>query len=245
MDTSRSLRRSVVSATGVVSVLFLSTGLHAQIVDSSAVNGNDSLALQERLPIFTVTTADLESELGSQDISGILQSSRDVYSQAAGLNFGPARYRIRGLDGENTTVMINGVAVNDPEAGWATWSQWGGLNDVTRYMEIRTGNSGSRLGFAGIGGYSGINARASDQRRGTRVSYALSNRAYDHRVMATHSTGMMKNGWSVSASGSWRYATQGYTEGTTFDAYAYFLSVEKKFNAKHSLGFVGFGAQVA
>jgi hypothetical protein len=244
MDTSRSLRRSVVSATGVVSVLFLSTGLHAQIVDSSAVNGNDSLALQERLPIFTVTTADLESELGSQDISGILQSSRDVYSQAAGLNFGPARYRIRGLDGENTTVMINGVAVNDPEAGWATWSQWGGLNDVTRYMEIRTGNSGSRLGFAGIGGYSGINARASDQRRGTRVSYALSNRAYDHRVMATHSTGMMKNGWSVSASGSWRYATQGYTEGTTFDAYAYFLSVEKKFNAKHSLGFVGFGAPV-
>ncbi|HQW87154.1 MAG TPA: Plug domain-containing protein, partial [Flavobacteriales bacterium] len=165
--------------------------------------------MQERVPVYTVTSSDLESELGSQDISGILQSSRDVFASTAGLSWGPARFRIRGLDGENTSVLINGILVNDPEAGWATWSQWGGLNDVTRSMEIRTGLSASRLVFAGIGGYSAINARASDQRRGTRISYALSNRAYDHRVMLTHSTGMMKNGWAVSASASWRYANEG------------------------------------
>ncbi len=220
--------------------------LLAQRPDSlGAVAGPDtSSALQERVPVYTVTSSDLDSELGSQDISGILQSSRDVYASTAGLSWGTARFRIRGFDGENTSVLINGILVNDPEAGWATWSQWGGLNDVTRTMEVRTGLSASRLVFAGIGGYSAINARASDQRRGTRISYALSNRVYDHRVMLTHSTGMMKNGWAVSASGSWRYANEGYAEGTFFNAAAYFLSVEKRINDRHSIGFTGFGAPI-
>lgn len=226
--------------------LALPCSLSAQVVDSVEIGaaGDTSRILQERVPVYTVTSSDLESELGSQDISGILQSSRDVFANTAGLSWGPARFRIRGLDGENTSVLINGIVVNDPEAGWATWSQWGGLNDVTRYMEIRTGLSASRLVFAGIGGYSAINARASDQRRGTRISYALSNRAYDHRVMLTHSTGMMKNGWAVSASASWRYANEGYAEGTFFNAAAYFLSVEKKLNDRHRIGFTGFGAPI-
>ena len=96
--------------------------------------------------------------------------------------------------------------------------------------------------FGGISGFSNIAARASDLRPGTRFSSALANRSYRSRLMATHSTGMMDNGWAVSASASGRFSNEGYVEGTFYSAASYFLSIEKKINNKHSLGLVGFGA---
>lgn len=221
----------------------------------SAVNGqtdttlapaqpDTSLVNRPQLPVFTITADDLDAELGSQDISGILQSSRDVFTAVAGYNFGSARFRIRGYDSENTLVTINGVLVNDLETGWAQWSSWAGLNDVTRYMQVRTGVGSTRHNFGGIGGSTDLNVRASSLRKGIRVSYASANRAYRNRLMVTGSTGMMKNGWAFSFSGSRRWAEEGYVEGTSFNAYAYYLSAEHKFNDKHSISFSGFGAPI-
>ncbi len=201
-----------------------------------------TLQRDSRLPVLSLAEADFDGEMQSQDISGLLQSSRDVFTSIAGFTFGNARFRMRGLGSENTTVMINGMRMNDMETGWASWSTWGGLNDVTRWMEVRAGLGSSRFAFGGIGGYSNIDARASAYRKGNRVSYAYSNRSYVHRIMATGSTGMMANGWAVTASASRRYADEGYVEGTFYDGWSYFLSAEKKINERHSIGFVGFGA---
>ena len=214
----------------------------AQTDTTLAVRPDTTQTNTPRVPVITVTADDLDSELGAQDISGILQSSRDVYTATAGFNFGTARYRVRGYDSRNMLVSINGVFVNDMESGWATWSQWAGLNDVTRYMEVRTGVAPSRYNFGGLGGYTDLNVRASNVRKGVRVSYASADRAYRNRLMVTASTGMRKDGWAFSFSGSRRWADEGYAEGTSFDAYAYFLSAEKKLNDRHSISFSGFGA---
>ena len=213
------------------------TTLAPVVPDTGAVN-------RPQLPVFTITADDLDAELGSQDISGILQSSRDVFTAVAGFNFGSARFRIRGYDSENTLVTINGVLVNDLETGWAQWSSWAGLNDVTRWMQVRTGLGATRYNFGGVGGATDINVRSSSLRKGVRVSYASTNRAYRNRLMMTGSTGLLKNGWSFSFSGSRRWAEEGYVEGTSFDAYAYYLSAEHKINEKHSVSFSGFGAPI-
>ncbi|HEX2616823.1 MAG TPA: hypothetical protein VHL57_04725, partial [Flavobacteriales bacterium] len=57
---------------------------------------------------YTISAGDLDAELGGQDVSGILQSSRDVFNATAGFTFGAARFRIRGFDGENTLISLNG-----------------------------------------------------------------------------------------------------------------------------------------
>ncbi len=87
-------------------------------------------------------------------------------------------------------------------------------------MEVRTGVAASRYNFGGLGGYTDINVRASSLRKGIRVSYASANRAYRNRLMFTASTGMRKDGWAFSFSGSRRWAEEGYVEGTSFDAWA-------------------------
>ncbi|HRP60154.1 MAG TPA: TonB-dependent receptor plug domain-containing protein [Vicingus sp.] len=216
--------------------------INQSFAQSDTLQAIDDDTLTRFVPQFSTTIEQLDDESENQDVSGLLQSSRDVYTSIAGFNFGVARFRIRGYDSDNFTAMMNGVTLNDPEMGRAIWAYWGGLNDITRYQESKSGISASQLTFGGIGGYSNINARASSQRKGTKISYALANQTYDHRLMFTTSTGMMENNLAVTVSGSMRYANEGYVEGTFYRGASYFLSVEKKFNDKHSLGFVGYGS---
>lgn len=191
---------------------------------------------------FSITADDLESDAQNQDISTLLQSTRDVFASTAGFNFSNARYQIRGLESDHYSVLINGVPMNDPELGWGIFSFWGGLNDVTRYPEAGIGLGASNYTFSGVGGYTNMDMRASEDRKGTRMSYASTNRTYRNRIMVTHSSGLLNNGWAFTVSGSYRWAQEGYVDGTYFNGGSYFLSVEKKVNSKHSFGLVTFGA---
>ena len=61
---------------------------------SDSIFNEDSVDIL--VPVFTTTVDLLENESQSQDISGLLQSSRDVYVNQAGFNFSAARFRLRG-----------------------------------------------------------------------------------------------------------------------------------------------------
>jgi hypothetical protein len=192
-------------------------------------------------PQVTVLPQDLESDNQAVEISGLLQSSQDIFVSTSGFVFGQTRFKIRGYESENTAVLMNGVQLNDLETGGAYWSSWGGLNDVTRNQEIDAGISSSKYSFGEVGGVTNMITRASTFRKQIKFTYSLTNRNYRDRLMFMYSTGLMENGWSIAAAGSRRWANEGYVEGTFYDAYSYFLSVEKKINKQHSIGLVAYG----
>lgn len=199
-------------------------------------------AEQGTAPVISLSASDIEGDEQSQDISGLLQSSKDIYVSTAGYTFGQARYNIRGYESENSQIMINGVTVNDVNSGRAYWGNWGGLNDATRNTIVQNGLGFSDYSFGRIGGSTNIITRASEYMPQTRVSYSLANKSYNNRIMFIHSTGMMENGWAFTVSGSKRWAVNGYSEGSFYDAYSYFASAEKEINTKHSLGLTLFGS---
>lgn len=236
------MNNKIIILTGLF--LFLSPFLWAQ--DTGENNQTDTTQVEQGidfdLPVISIE--DIEGDAESHDISSLLQGSRDVFVSTAGYTFGQARFRIRGYDSENTTVMINGIQVNDPETGRAFYSNWGGLNDATRMTVTHNGIGVSRETFGGIGGATNIITRASQYSPNTRVTFSNSNRSYAYRGMFTHATGMQENGWALTLSGSRRLAGEGmgYVDGTFYDAWGYFLSAERKINDKHSLGIIAFGA---
>nr|WP_315189574.1 carboxypeptidase-like regulatory domain-containing protein [uncultured Flavobacterium sp.] len=177
---------------------------------------------------------------GSETTSGLLQSSKDAFQQAAAFNWGQARFRIRGLDSEHSTMMINGVTMNKIYDGRPQWGDWGGLNDVLRNQEFSIGTAVSDYAFGGILGTQEINTRASTYRAGSRISFSGTNTNYSYRMMGTYASGMNKSGWAITVSGGKRFAQEGYFEGTNYDANSFFISVEKKLSNKHSLNFTGF-----
>jgi hypothetical protein len=216
-------------------ILLSGLGAHAQ---------EDTLARKDiyPLPTFSLSETELEGYGEAQDVSGLLMSSRDIFESTAGYTFGPARYRIRGYDTENTTVMINGVRVNDMNSGRAYWGSWGGLNDALRNQTIYTGVNASDLNFGGIGGLTNITTRASTYGKGLKFTYSSANRSYRNRLMVIYSTGMTEKGWALTVSGSRRWAEEGYVSGTFYDAWSYFISAEKKINKGHSIGLTAYGA---
>ncbi|MEC8004281.1 MAG: Plug domain-containing protein, partial [Bacteroidota bacterium] len=220
-------------------ILLLST-IHSAWSQSDSIFNEDSVDIL--VPVFTTTVDLLENESQSQDISGLLQSSRDVYVNQAGFNFSAARFRLRGYSSENTRMFFNGVPVNDPENGWTIWSFWGGLNDVTRYPENKFGISSADATFGSVGGYSYISALPSEKKVGSRFSYAATNRSYRNRLMYTYNTGLNSKGWGLLVSGSSRWSDEGYVPGTYYSSGSYLMSIEKKWNETHRFNFMILGA---
>ncbi|MBI5219186.1 MAG: TonB-dependent receptor [Bacteroidia bacterium] len=190
----------------------------------------------------TISEQDLEVENKEQNISGPLHSASDVFISTVGFTLGAGGFKIRGYDSENELIYINSVPVNNAVTGRALWSEWGGLNDVTRNKDAVFTLVPSKFSFGNIGGATDIDARASHQRKETKISYALSNKTYTNRVMATYSTGMMSNGWAFTVSGSRRWGNGGYVDGTFYDGWSYFMGIEKKVTDNHSLGITVFAA---
>ena len=188
------------------------------------------------ISIVNITDDELNSDDGFTDnIAGLLQSSRDVFLRAAAFDFSATFFRPRGMDNANGKVLINGIEMNKLFNGRPQWANWGGLNDLQRNQAFTRGVSPNENTFGDVAGVNNITMRASDYGAGTRISYASANRSYQGRVMASHSSGALENGWSYAILASRRFGGEGYIDGTLYDSNSFFASVEKKLGENHSL----------
>ncbi|MCF1190557.1 TonB-dependent receptor [Mangrovimonas sp. AS39] len=194
----------------------------------------------DTVDLFTITLSDDElnnDTSGADNISGLLQSSQDVYQRTAAFEFSSSFFRVRGMDSENGSVLINGIEMNKLYDGRPQWSNWGGLNDVLRNQELTTGLQPSDYNFGGFIGTNNLNVRASRYRQGGRVTYSSSNRSYTNRVIGSYATGELNGGWSMVFAVGRRWGNEGFQDATLYDANSFFTSIEKKLGDKHSINF--------
>ncbi|KAA5534854.1 carboxypeptidase-like regulatory domain-containing protein [Taibaiella lutea] len=177
----------------------------------------------------------------NQSISGILGASRDPYISAAALNFAAFRYQPRGYNRDQLEVYLNGLQMNDAKSGAASFSHWSGLNDMFQKQSTFFGLQSSESGFGGLSGSTTINTTASEQRNQTRFTYTATNRIYRKRLMMSHSSGLMTNGWAYAVSFSRRWSGEGYVPGTFYDSYAFYAGISRKLSAASMLHFTAFG----
>ena len=214
------------------------------VLDLGTILLEEDITSEQQLSLVTLTENDLgDDNSGSESTAGLLQATRDAFQQAAAFNWGQARFRIRGLDNEYGKTMINGINMDKIYDGRPQYSNWGGLNDATRNQEFTAGSTPSDYTFGGALGTQEIKTRASIYRAGTRISFSSTNTNYSFRTMATHASGMDKDGWAYVISAARRWAQEGYFEGTNYAANSFFASVEKRINDQHSLNFTSIYAQ--
>jgi len=216
-----------------------------QTVDITGMTLDYDQSDKKDLFVISISDDNLNSEDDglTDNISGLLQASKDAFLSAAAYDFSATFFRPRGLDNANGKVLINGIEMNKQFNGRPQWGNWGGVNDVQRNQEFSMGMSANDYSFGDLAGTNNIVMRASKYRRGGRVSYASANRSYTGRVMASYSSGLLEGGWSYSVLGSRRYGDEGFIDGTLYDANSFFVAVEKQINDKHSINFTGIYAQ--
>jgi hypothetical protein len=208
--------------------------------DSSVIDEVKDAVL-DNIPTVSLDENDL-GDGGAQNISSLLTAGRDPFYTAASFNFSPVRFRIRGYDNDHFSTFMNGIPMDNLDNGFTPFGLWGGLNDVMRNRDVSWGLRYNTFAYGDIGSNTHIDARASRQRAQTSFSYAASNRNYNNRIMITHSTGMSKNGWAFTVSGSRRWADEGYVPGTYYNGWGYFAAADKRINQNHLLSLAVFGA---
>lgn len=208
---------------GVLKINYQASDFNAAAAQTAAFSMDESSS-----------TAD-EEGVSSQNISGVLNASRDPYLSAAAFNFGNFRYQIRGYNRNQLEVYLNGLQMNDVEIGTAFWGQWGGLNDVFKNQHSQFALQAGENGFGGLLGTIAMNATAAEQTKQTRFSYTAANRSYRNRIMLSHCTGLMSNGWAFAVAGSKRWANEAYVPGTSYNSYSYYIGISKKLKAASML----------
>ena len=192
--------------------------------------------------IFAEFDTDSESAGDTGSLPSSLSASKDVFNNIASYRFSEMRFNVRGYDSPYQDIYLNGIRFNDAITGYGPWSLWSGLNDATRNQESTYGLQMADVGVGNIGGTTNINARASQMRKGFRASVVNATQLYRFRVMLSYASGALDNGWSYGFSVSTRQGGNGYVDGVYYNAFAYFASVEKKWNSGHTLGLTVLGA---
>ena len=188
-----------------------------------------------QLAIINLSDDELSDENDALDnISGLLQSTEDVFLRTAAFEFSASFFRVRGLDSDNATVMMNGLPMNKLYNGRPQWSNWGGLNDVLRNRELSAGIVPSDYLIGGILGTTNIDTRASNYGKGGRITFSFSDRSYNYRTLVSYGTGQLNKGWSGAFAIGNRWGGAGFQDGTFYDAQSLFVSVEKQWKT-HSL----------
>ncbi|MFT6802976.1 MAG: hypothetical protein ACJA2N_002169, partial [Salibacteraceae bacterium] len=214
-------------------------------VDISGMTLDYDSSDKKDLFIISISDDNLNSEDDglTDNISGLLQASRDVFLNAAAFDFSATFFRPRGLDNANGKILINGIEMNKQFSGRPQWGNWGGLNDIQRNQEFTMGMSANDYTFGDLAGSNNIIMRASKYRKGGRISFASANRSYTGRVMASYNSGILEGGWSYSILASRRSGDEGFVDGTLYDSNSFFAAVEKKINEKHSINLTSIYAQ--
>ncbi|MEN8224658.1 MAG: TonB-dependent receptor [Bacteroidota bacterium] len=206
------------------------------------VNVIADVAVGRKTPVAvsTLDSKTIQENLGSQEFPEVMNYTPNVYATKTGGGYGDSRINVRGFDQRNVAVMINGIPVNDMENGWVYWSNWAGLGDATRTIQIQRGLGASKLAINSVGGTINIVTKTTDMKKGG--SFEVGATSFGRfKSMISLSTGKLKSGTAITFVGS-RTFGQGYIDATWVDAWSYFLSISQEINDDHQLVFTAIGA---
>ncbi len=195
----------------------------------------------ERTPVAytTVTAADMEARLGSQDLPMALNTTPSVYATQQGGGAGDARINVRGFNQRNVAVMINGVPQNDMENGWVYWSNWDGVADASHSVQMQRGLSAVNLATPSIGGTMNVITNPAAQERGGKFKQELGAGSF-LKTTINYNTGLMGN-LAVSAN-LVRKTGEGVIDKTWTDAWAYYLGASYQMNETNRFELYAVGA---
>ena len=219
--------------------LILDIGLSPISIGEVVVVADVARSRETPVAFSTITPAKLQENLAAQDIPMILNSTPGVYATQEGGGDGDAQVTIRGFSARNVGVLLDGVPVNDMENGHVYWSNWFGLDAVTRSIQVQRGLGASKLALPSVGGTINIITKGIESWEGGSVEQEIGSDGYS-RTSFGYNTGELKNGWGISMAGSYKRGN-GWVDQTWSEGFFYYLKIDKKIG-KHIISLSGYGA---
>jgi hypothetical protein len=238
-------------------VTALSLEMTTTTLDEVKIVGNVAVGRETPVAFTNISPKKIQEELGTQDLPMLLNTTPGVYATQQGGGDGDTRINIRGFNQRNIGVMIDGVPVNDMENGWVYWSNWFGLDAVTRNVQVQRGLGSSKMAIPSVGGTMNILTNGIDQKRFLKVKQDytfgegifaaeddestedLSRRSY-LRTTIGYNSGRLKGNWGFTLAGAFKTGNTDAVNTPTLGGF-YYVKVEKRIKS-HVLSVSAFGA---
>ena len=206
------------------------------------VSANRSLAIDRQTPIAvsSVGAKFIEEKGALAEFPELLKSTPGVAVSRAGGGYGDSRIAIRGFNSNNLALLINGLPVQDPEAGKIFWNDWAGLADVTTSMQVQRGLSASRVAVPSLGGTINITTKSLESQEGGTVSQSIGSYGAS-KTSFSYATGLTPSGWAASFLLS-KSTGDGNAEGLYYTGYSYFANISKILSKNQTLSINFMGA---
>lgn len=198
------------------------------------------VAIDRKTPVAfsNINENKIREEVGGRDMTLLLNSTPGAYASEQGGGSGDSRVNIRGVDQRNVGVMIDGVPMNDMENGAVYWSNWDGLSDVTRMMQVQRGLGASKVAIPSVGGTINVLTRGIDQKQSFSVRTEFGNNSMQ-KLSFGYNSGAFGKGWGITFAGA-RKTGKGWADQTWDDQWSYFVKIQKRYkNNLFSIGFNG------
>lgn len=207
----------------------------------SEVEVVSDIAIQRETPVAfsNIDSKKIQEELGSKDLPLILNSTPGVYATSQGGGDGDARVSIRGFNSQNVLVLLDGIPMNDMVNGRVFWSNWFGLDNLTRGVQVQRGLGASKIAIPAIGGTMNILTAGIDSKKAIVLKNEYGNNN-NYRIGLSLSSGRLKNGWAFNFAGSYK-RNDGWFDNMFSRMWFYYGKIEKKIGS-HLLGLSILGA---
>lgn len=168
-------------------------------VKEVVVSANASKAIDRKTPIAvsSVGPVYIEEKGAGAEFPELLKSAPGVMTSKGGGGYGDSRINIRGFSSNNVALLINGLPVNDVEAGKIYWNDWAGLSDVTTNMQVQRGIGASTVAVPSLGGTINITTKSTETQEGGTISQTLGSYGQS-KTLVSYSTGLTDKGWATS-----------------------------------------------
>lgn len=200
--------------------------LTSEILDEVTVVADIAKFRETPVAFSSIKPKKIEEDLGQQDIPMLLNNTPGAYATQMGGGDGDARITIRGFSQRNIAIMIDGVPVNDMENGWVYWSNWFGLDNVTKNIQVQRGLAASKLALPSVGGTMNIITEGIESKQSASIEQEFGSDNY-LRTSFGYNSGDMGNGWGFTAAGSYK-RRDGWVDETWSKAWFYYAKVQKR-----------------
>ncbi|MDP2386357.1 MAG: TonB-dependent receptor [Bacteroidota bacterium] len=227
---SQSIKVKVVDKDVIVNIQ-----LESQTLDEVEVVANIGTVRETPVAISNISQQKIQEEIAGRDITMVMNSTPGVYASESGGGSGDSRVTLRGFDQTNIAVLVDGVPVNDMENGQVYWSNWDGLKDITKTMQIQRGLGATKLAVSSVGGTMNIITLGVDQKPQTIIKREYGNNNYQSTALS-YNSGLIKNKFGIVLAGSYKTG-DGWVQQAWTEAWSYFIKMQWKVNSRHLLSF--------
>lgn len=219
--------------------LSLSFKLETVTLNEVTVTGDVARSRETPVAFTTILPAKIEERLSGQDIPMLMNKTPGVYATQQGGGDGDARITIRGFSQRNVGVLLDGIPVNDMENGWVYWSNWFGLDAVTRNIQVQRGLGASKLGLPSVGGTMNILTKGIENKRSLTIEQGIDGEGKSTTNLG-YTSGQLNHGWGITLASAYKTG-KGWVDQTDVKAFFFFVKIDKRWG-KHITSLTAFGA---